>query len=722
MRLMTLGKVYLENYAFSRPKPLLLLAYLSVEGPQDRRTLANLFWKGDTKDKSVMRKKLVSLSVLLNKFKKEGISGVVPEKPGVNPLPILIGCDATDFLKYLDTNQLKQAIALYKGLFLEDLQKSLENLDLPPELSDWLIVKQEFFANKAREAMVKMAEQALANSNLDDTRHFAERAQNLVGASEPEPELLSKLQNLLAASHGDISIVFRQTKEILEELSPIALKVFLTLSLQDSAHFGIARAALRISANEMEAAREELILEGLIDVNMQLKAKDLAQDWLTQHPAEHTKFLLKLGKATPVEQAFTFYHQVYKRTQSFGGIGDMPTARQAYAVQAKTLIDKTHFVEAAELLNDMRIVESALGIEPDPNLYFLEAYALERKGLYKKAIELLQTLDENLYTPDVIALMSVLFWRCGKREEAEKAANTAGKSGLEWLWAKATAMTTLGYIAQAKENFLESASCFKKAASLYKAKNDKQRWVGALNNYAIVLDKLAEKSDDLATVERWSNEAEQAYEKALLALDELGNNSLLSTRILLNLGLLWERRQNWDKAESYYLKANEFAQKVNVHDMTARIQLNLGFVYFKQKRKNEAKNCFNKSIKIAYQAGEFLIQGQAMMYLANIDNDLDTMEIALELIQQSGNIDRLKQLQKYYENLLKDQLYQSSTSSHIKETQLLLEKLERLYQEQKRTSLLVRVKDSLAKLKSSANLDSLKLDDLFTLDNIPPHK
>ena len=652
MRLMTLGEVCLEGHDFSRPKPLLLLAYLAIEGPQDRHALANLFWKGDAKDKAAMRKKLVSLSVLLNKFKKAGVSGVVPEKAGVNPLPILIGCDALDFLKALEANELEKAIELYKAPFLHNLNKSWDNLDLPSELCDWVILKQEFFANKAREAMIKLAEQALVKNNLNDTRRFAERAQDLAGASEAEPELLSKLQSLLAVSHGDASVVFRQSKEILEELSSVALKVFLILSLQNSPHFGIARAALRISASELEAAKEELILAGLLDVNMQLKAKDLAQDWLTKRPAEHTRLLLKLGKATPAEQAFPIYHQVFKRTQSFGGIGDMPPARQAYATQAKALIDKTQFAEAAELLTDMRILERALGVEPDPNLYFLEAYALERKGLYKKALELLQTMDESFHTPDVIALMSVLFWRCGKRDEAQRAAEVASRSGLEWLWAKATAMNTLGYITQAKEDFLESASCFKKAASLYKAKEDKQRWVGALNNYAIVLDKLAEKSDELTDVEKWSGEAEQAYQAALVALDELGDNPLLSARILVNLGLLWERRQDWSKAESYYLQASNLAQEVNTHSMVARIQLNLGFVYFKQEQINKAREYFDKAISTANQAGEFLIQGKAMALLAYMQKDLDVMEVAIDLVKQSGNEDELKNCEKYYELIL----------------------------------------------------------------------
>jgi hypothetical protein len=43
MKLLMLGKLKLEPSTFTRPKPLLLLAYLSLEGPRSRRDLAGLF-------------------------------------------------------------------------------------------------------------------------------------------------------------------------------------------------------------------------------------------------------------------------------------------------------------------------------------------------------------------------------------------------------------------------------------------------------------------------------------------------------------------------------------------------------------------------------------------------------------------------------------------------------------------------------------------------------
>jgi DNA-binding SARP family transcriptional activator len=49
MRLKTFGGVSLEPPTLTRPKPLLLLVYLNIEGSRSRRDLAELFWR-DSKD------------------------------------------------------------------------------------------------------------------------------------------------------------------------------------------------------------------------------------------------------------------------------------------------------------------------------------------------------------------------------------------------------------------------------------------------------------------------------------------------------------------------------------------------------------------------------------------------------------------------------------------------------------------------------------------------
>ncbi len=56
MLLRTLGGLKLEGSDFTRPKPLLLLAYLALEGPKERRFLSELSWTGVTDPPSVGRR------------------------------------------------------------------------------------------------------------------------------------------------------------------------------------------------------------------------------------------------------------------------------------------------------------------------------------------------------------------------------------------------------------------------------------------------------------------------------------------------------------------------------------------------------------------------------------------------------------------------------------------------------------------------------------------
>ncbi len=63
----TLGGLRLAGSNFGREKPLLLLAYLALEGPKPRRFLAELFWP-EAADP------LNSLAVALAKLRKLGVA------------------------------------------------------------------------------------------------------------------------------------------------------------------------------------------------------------------------------------------------------------------------------------------------------------------------------------------------------------------------------------------------------------------------------------------------------------------------------------------------------------------------------------------------------------------------------------------------------------------------------------------------------------------------
>jgi hypothetical protein len=88
MYLHTLGGLRLEGSAFSRPKPLLLLAYLALEGSQPRSRLAELFFMETSDGKN-------SLSRALTYLRKE-VPGVI--EADNKKVWTTVSCDAAELL------------------------------------------------------------------------------------------------------------------------------------------------------------------------------------------------------------------------------------------------------------------------------------------------------------------------------------------------------------------------------------------------------------------------------------------------------------------------------------------------------------------------------------------------------------------------------------------------------------------------------------------------
>jgi DNA-binding SARP family transcriptional activator len=62
MKLVTLGELALEPSSLTRPKPLFLLSYLSLEGPRSRRDVAELFWQSSKDPMQGLRMALLQIN------------------------------------------------------------------------------------------------------------------------------------------------------------------------------------------------------------------------------------------------------------------------------------------------------------------------------------------------------------------------------------------------------------------------------------------------------------------------------------------------------------------------------------------------------------------------------------------------------------------------------------------------------------------------------------
>ena len=124
MRLKTLAGLALEHASFSRAKPLLLLAYLALEGSQERRHLAELFWPAAADA-------LNSLSRALSQLRRGAPGSVEADDARVwSPLE----SDAQAFLAAFEAQRYAEAAGLYQGPFLEGLFLH----DWGAELEEWV--------------------------------------------------------------------------------------------------------------------------------------------------------------------------------------------------------------------------------------------------------------------------------------------------------------------------------------------------------------------------------------------------------------------------------------------------------------------------------------------------------------------------------------------------------------------------------------------------------
>lgn len=186
MLLRTLGGLSLSGARFNRPKPLLLLAYLVLEGPQDRRYLAELFWPDAADSRQ-------SLTVALSQLRAAAPSLVRSEWSRVSAE---VDCDALQLREALANHDWDLVAQLYEGKFLAGVDIGSRNL----ELEEWLYATREMLALSAQTALVELAERALADGDVPTAGRLAERAVTLAPDGGGDAPRMERLLALLAAT------------------------------------------------------------------------------------------------------------------------------------------------------------------------------------------------------------------------------------------------------------------------------------------------------------------------------------------------------------------------------------------------------------------------------------------------------------------------------------------------------------------------------------------
>ena len=185
MILRTLGGLRLDGASCDRRKPLLLLTYLALEGPQPRDRVARLFWPGATDPRN-------RLSVALSRLRKRAPGCVDADGKAVSTR---VAHDVAGLRESLERRDPAAIRSGYAGAFLDGVDLT----DVGTELEGWILETRETLGRRVRAALLDAAERDAAAGAYRDAAGTAERAWRLPGAPPAPPETLRRLHDLLVA-------------------------------------------------------------------------------------------------------------------------------------------------------------------------------------------------------------------------------------------------------------------------------------------------------------------------------------------------------------------------------------------------------------------------------------------------------------------------------------------------------------------------------------------
>lgn len=200
MILRTLGQLKLEPSSFTMMKPLLMVVYVAIEGPQVRRKLAELFWQDGSNP-------MKSVSMALTRL-RQGAEGSVQVNKDIVSTNLTLDVQALQVA--FNTAEFEKVINQYSGAFLKDAYLDKSNL----ELEEWLYEKREYFAALVREANLRLAETKARTGDFMEAAKLAEQAYDTEAAAEPELEDFKRIYALLRTADAIKARAIQKEAEI----------------------------------------------------------------------------------------------------------------------------------------------------------------------------------------------------------------------------------------------------------------------------------------------------------------------------------------------------------------------------------------------------------------------------------------------------------------------------------------------------------------------------
>jgi predicted ATPase/Tfp pilus assembly protein PilF len=295
MQLRTLGNLKLEFSDFSRPKPLLLLAFLAVEGTKERRHVQELFW-------SEAADRALSLRVALSQLRQISPDIILSEGQRIG---LSLKSDVAAFLQAIRDGDLVAARDLYSGAFLDGFSLP----DWGVELEEWVLNTRDALASQARATCLKLAERDFALGKLETAVRFAEDAYRLAGTAHPEE--LERLHTILQASDSPLVFAVRdeardfglELKIVQPKLKMLVPPAPYRLPTPRTSFFGRDLERLELSRALAEGTERLLTLLGSGGMGKTRLALQLAFDQMAEQSFAGGIYFIPLETATTLDQA-----------------------------------------------------------------------------------------------------------------------------------------------------------------------------------------------------------------------------------------------------------------------------------------------------------------------------------------------------------------------------------------------------------------------------------